>query len=132
MTPTLKHEHTKDCPYNAAAYLHYLVEAAPDFLWFDVQDVGDYQGTVYGVATYQGRIWLYENGYGSCSGCGAWGEGGEPANQADVIAQSKSFDTVEEAIAVKVESLWNEPDRERRAAAIREAGDFLKRIGAMA
>lgn len=71
----MEHKHDEDCfrNYNYS-FREYLIHAAPSFLWADVQDVGSYQGRVYGIAWYNKQIALYEDYYGSCSGCGAWGE----------------------------------------------------------
>lgn len=123
----LQHKHDDHCKYGGG-FLHYLVEAAPDFLWFDVQDVGDYQGSVYGVALYKGEIGIYEDGYGSCSGCGAWGEGGEPSNQSDAIARTTFFKDREGAIEyiAKLDS-YNSPDKEKLIQAVKEADKFRKK-----
>jgi hypothetical protein len=94
--PVIKHVHDDECDYSDG-FIHYLVEAAPGVLWFNIQDVGSYQGCVYAVGLFEGKYLIYEDYYGSCSGCGAWGEGGEPSSLNDVISNSTLFITPEEA-----------------------------------
>lgn len=118
--------HTPQCDgYCVHSYAGWLVSAAPDVLWYDVQDIGDYQGRVFGVGRYQGQVLLYEDYYGSCSGCGAWGEGGEPADQAAVLELSHLFASSAEAITYAqkewVEDCYERPDMDRVRAAVQEA-----------
>lgn len=88
--PTVQHQHISECPFSEG-YTSYLVDSAPDIFWYNIQDVGSYQGTVFAVGKYKNHIVIFEDYYGSCSGCGAWGEGGEPTDQDDVLAHSKLF-----------------------------------------
>jgi hypothetical protein len=37
--------------------------------------------------------------FGSCSGCGAWGEGGEPETLEDVLRNGELFDDPADALA---------------------------------
>lgn len=39
----------------------WLPYIAQDMIWFNVHDVGSYQGSVYGVAIYRGKIGIYED-----------------------------------------------------------------------
>ncbi len=119
--------HTSDCDgWCDHSYAGWLVSAAPDVLWYSVQDVGQWQGEIYAVGKYRGQILLYADSYGSCSGCGAWGEGGEPANQKEVLAHSKLFSGgalkyASEHWRDKLEDWEDKPDFEKVAAAIQEA-----------
>jgi hypothetical protein len=118
--PVQKHEHSESCKYNDG-FLHYLVSAAPNILWYDVQDVGSYQGNVYGVGKYDQKILIYEDYYGSCSGCGAWGEGGEPTNEAEVLSKSHLFETKEEALKYLITiDHYERPDHGKMIQAIDE------------
>jgi|SRR3990167_3775875 len=125
--PVIKHVHKDDCP----KYDHkeWVCHIAPDVLWFDIQDVGSYQGSVYGVGLYENQFVLYEDYYGSCSGCGAWGDGGEPESQKDVLSKSRLFkekDEILEAIA-KIDS-YDTPDVEKMFEAVKEIDrKWLKR-----
>ncbi len=107
----MKHAHKHDCEKNY--YGEFLCSAAPDFLWYCVQDVGSYQGQVFGIATYKGKVGIYEDYYGSCSGCGAWGEGGEPEKQQDVIDNATLFNDREAAIA-HIDTLEEKEDLDRK------------------
>lgn len=74
----------------------YLVKVAPDIQWITVQDLdNDYSGRMMalGWISLTGRRWLilYLDYYGSCSCCGAWGEGGEPQNFQEVLGKSILF-----------------------------------------
>ncbi len=119
----IEHKHGDNC--QSYSFEGWLPHVAPDFLWFNIHDVGDYQGRVYGVALYDKKIVVYEDYYGSCSGCGAWGEGGEPENQKLVIANSTPFELADEAIAylAKIDR-YEGPNIEDMTKAIREADDF--------
>lgn len=122
--------HTESCDkWCSHSYAGWLVSVAPDVLWFDVQDVGYYSGTVYGVGRLKKDILLFQDGYGSCSGCGAWGEGGEPCDMEDVLAHSELFQTPEFALE-HVEKEWmhsyEKPDQEVVTNAINEAAAFGK------
>lgn len=76
----------------------YLIAASPDILWFWEEWTGSYQGSVYalGIDTVEKKLVAFRGYYGSCSGCGAWGEGGEPTCKQDIIGQSNVFDTIDE------------------------------------
>ncbi len=125
----LKHVHTKECSWKDT-YLHYLCLAAPSVEWFKVEDVGSYSGSVYAVGRYKGKILLYSGYYGSCSGCGAWGGGGEPVKFGDVLnSDSKLCKTVEEALIefMKMTSnSYDKPDYDSFSDAIKEAGKNKK------
>lgn len=124
--PVAKHEHKKDCPMNDDSYyMDYLVKVSPDFLWFHIQDVGSYQGSVYAVGLHQNKLVIYEDYYGSCGGCGAWGEGGEPESQEAVLKRSAFFNTVLEAIEhIAKMSKYDAPDSEKLINALKEADKF--------
>lgn len=119
--PYIQHVHKADC--NRNDYLSYLCSNAPDFLWYCVQDVGSYQGQVFGVAVYEGKIAIYENYYGSCSGCGAWGEGGEPTSQEEIIASSTFFINERDALKYleKFKEAFEQPQEPEFSVAIRRA-----------
>lgn len=111
---------------NKYDYQDWLVHISPDFFWFNIQDVGSCQGQVYGVAVYNKQIAIYEDYYGSCSGCGAWGEGGEPTSQDEVIKLCKLFDTKEESIVYCAKMGGCEkPEMGEFTKAIKEASEFL-------
>jgi len=128
MTIQYKHE----CNCQRAEFKEWLPHIARDFLWFDIQDVGSYEGSVYGVALYKNKIVIYEDMYGSCSGCGAWGEGdgGEPQSQDEVIELSKMFDTVGSALDYinNEMSKYDEPDINDMTKAIHEADDYRNNV----
>ncbi len=120
--PVIQHKHTNDCPYREEGkYIHYLTISAPDVLWYDVQDVKNYSGNVYGVGKLGGNILIYKNHYGSCSGCETWGEEGEPKNMKEVLEHSYLFDSQIEAIKyiVTMDHCEN-PDIKRMIKAIKE------------
>jgi hypothetical protein len=79
-------------------WLSYLCEAAPEVLWFHLCSRGDYQGEVFAVGKYLGKCLVFSDYYGSCSGCGAWGEGGEPTDLSEVLKSSKLFDKPDDAL----------------------------------
>lgn len=121
------HKHNKDCP--CSNYLDYLVKAAPDILWYDVQDVGSYSGSVFGVGEYKKKILIYTDYYGSCSGCGGWGEGGEPRDMDMVLENSELFDSREKALESISQLQKDEmPDRDRMRKAINEVADSIRSI----
>jgi hypothetical protein len=91
----------------------YLAEAAPAILWYDVQAVGSRQGRVFGVGRLRGNVVLYHGYFGSCSHCGSWGEGGEPIDEAGVLADSVVYPTVAAARAALDEVQGELGDRER-------------------
>lgn len=109
--PYIQHAHKASCSRND--FSGYLCAVAPDFLWYNVQDVGSYQGTVHAVALYKGKVAIYSGYYGSCSGCGAWGEGGEPEKQQDVIDNATLFNDREAAIA-HIDTLEEKEDLDRK------------------
>lgn len=94
--PPIKHVHKDGC--SRYEYKEWVCHVAPDVLWFDVQDVGIYQGQVFGLGVYKNQAIFYEDYYGSCSGCGAWGEDGEPQSQEEVFKKSKFFSTKKEIL----------------------------------
>jgi hypothetical protein len=119
-----------DCYHSYSAW---LIHRAPDILWYDVQDIGLYQGNVYAVGRYRGKIVLYRGYYGSCSGCGGWGEGGEPEDQEAVLKSSTLVADEAEAMAVLLDpnSDWHDtygdsPDFEKVRAAIHEVALSLE------
>lgn len=112
-----------DCYHD---YAEWLIGAAPDVLWYDIQEVGSYQGQVFGVGLYKRQVAIYEDYYGSCSGCGAWGEGGEPTSQEEVLNSCTLFSTKEEALEY-VKDQWESdryrseyPDLDKMKSAIEE------------
>ncbi len=117
----LKHEHDTSCEYGSM--LHYLVEAHPQVLWYSVQDVGSYQGSVYAIGTIGNEVILYRDYYGSCSGCGAWGEGGEPESVEDVMKRSTVVKNIEEAEKLIRSDDWkyDSPDSEELIKKAKEA-----------
>ena|SRR5687768_12034116 len=123
---TIPHKH--ECNCQRAEFKEWLPHIARDFLWFDIQDVGSYEGSVYGVALYKNKIAIYEDMYGSCPGCGAWGEGGlgEPQSQDEVIELSKMFDTVGSALHYINNKMckFDEPDINDMTKAIHEVDDY--------
>lgn len=62
-------------------------------------NVGDYQGTNYVVGYVGDKVLACGYGYGSCSGCGAWGEGGEPTKPEDLIDSGVFGKTLDETLA---------------------------------
>lgn len=121
----VKHEHSCDC--SRGDFKEWLPHIAQSFFWFDIQDVGSYQGNVYGVAIYNGKIAIYEDYYGSCSGCGAWGEGGEPQDENAVIALCHLFNDKIEALEYvgKMDQYYS-PDKDSMFLAIHKADDWRK------
>ena len=87
---------TSKCPCGDM-YAHYLFIAAPDIDWIYVEDVGSYQGVVFAIGMYKDQWFIMKDYYGSCSGCGAWGEGGEPEKLEDVLSHGELFDIKEQA-----------------------------------
>lgn len=77
----------------------YIEKAWPklNILW--LCNVGDYQGTNYVIGYVDGKVLACGYGYGSCSGCGAWGEGGEPTKPEDLIDAGVFGKTLEETLA---------------------------------
>ena len=71
--------------------------AAPEISWYHVEDVGSYQGTVFAIGKYQKKWFVMQDYYGSCSGCGAWGEGGEPEKLKDVLSHGELFEKKKDA-----------------------------------
>jgi hypothetical protein len=112
--------------YLANSFKDYLIDAAPEVLWFDVQEKGYYQGEVYAIGLYQNKILIFEGYYGSCGGCGAWGEGGEPTNIKEVLESSTLFEEDKAAFEC-CESLANRcesPNVGQCKAAVNEAIQF--------
>ena len=124
--------HTDKCDlWCNHTFAGWLVSIAPDVLWFYVQDVGCWSGNVYGVGVFRGDILIYEGFYGSCSGCGAWGEGGEPGSQQEVLANSSLFNRPELAIATISDdkfARWGTPDKAAMITAIEETVPFLRHM----
>jgi len=124
----VKHEHTCDC--EAYNYDEWLPHIAQDFFWFNIQDVGSYQGQVFGVAIYKNQFAIYEDYYGSCSGCGAWGEGGEPESQEKVISLCKFFDDKQKALEyIGLISAYDSPDKEAMYRVLDKAEEYRKSHG---
>jgi len=73
------------------AFQDFLIDATPEILWFWCDSDDDYQGQVYALGYWKNNIVWFSGYYGSCSGCGAWGEGGEPTNLDEVLADSAVF-----------------------------------------
>lgn len=121
----IKHEHKAEC--SRYQFDEWIPHTAPDVLWFNIQDVGSYQGSVYGFGLYKGKLLVYEDYYGSCSGCGAWGEGGEPESQEEILGRSKLFDTLDEALDYlpKIDH-YDNPDRKVATEALKEIEAFRK------
>lgn len=78
-------------------YAHYLWMAAPEIDWYYVESVGDYQGIVFAIGKYNNQWFVMKDYYGSCSYCGAWGEGGEPEGLKDVLEHGELFDSPKQA-----------------------------------
>jgi hypothetical protein len=117
--PVIKKSHQEECWRNNFA--DYLIDAAPDILWYNVQDIGSYQGTVYAVGEYKKQIVIFEEDYGSCSSCGAWGKGGEPKNQKKVLSLSQLFTDPKKAKeAVDKIGMYDCPDKKLMKKAIDE------------
>lgn len=72
-------------------FFEFLVAASHGVEWYAFDVTGDWQGEVSGVGIYDGKLVLYEDSYGSCSLCGAWGEGGEPCDLDDVLSRSTLY-----------------------------------------
>ena len=117
----LEHLHKESC--NRGDIKEWVVHVAPDVLWYRVEDVGSYQGSLYGVGSYRRRILLYFDYYGSCGGCGAWGEGGGPDTQADLLKKSSTFSSVSGAVRA-----WDEETKHRGEVPEREP--FIQAIKA--
>lgn len=122
----IKHKHNCNCSrYN---YQEWLVHVAPDCLFFNVQDVGSYQGQVFAVLIYKNKVGIMEDYYGSCSGCGAWGEDGEPQSQKDVLGNTKFFDSYEKAIEYTQEwDSYEKPDFKIFNNALKSAFKWINR-----
>lgn len=111
-------------------YRGFLVEASPDILWYYVVDVGGYQGTIYAVGKYKGKALIFEDDYGSCSGCGAWEEGdditkytgGQPKNLEEIMRSSVMFDNRDKALEHidQIRSWGDELDKEPLRDAVKE------------
>lgn len=80
-------------------YKDFLIDASPEILWFYVYAQGDYQGNVDAIGVYKNLIVFFSGYYGSCSGCGAWGEGGEPTDLLEVFDNSILINVGEKAPA---------------------------------
>lgn len=88
---------TDDCPCGDM-FAHYLWMAAPEIKWLYVEDVGSYQGDVYAIGKYKRQWFIMHDYYGSCSWCGAWGEGGEPEKLKDVLENGELFKSKKDAL----------------------------------
>ena len=76
---------------------------------------------------YKNQILFYEDYYGSCGGCGAWGEGGEPESQKIVLEHSHLFKTSEELyIYLAGLSRTDRPDMVEIKEAIGEIVELIK------
>ncbi|MBY0545838.1 MAG: hypothetical protein K2W95_00965 [Candidatus Obscuribacterales bacterium] len=98
MSKVLNKKHRDFCDFQN--YADWLCMVAPAVLWFKTEDVGSYSGQVFGLGAMKGKIVFYEDYYGSCSGCGSWGEGGEPESEADVLEKSTQY-AIEEVPALR-------------------------------
>ena len=67
-----------------------------NILYFET--TGNYQGTNYVIGYADGKVLASGYGYGSCSGCGAWGEGGEPTKPEDLIDSGVFGKSLEETL----------------------------------
>lgn len=103
----MEHKNTNDY-YDCCGdvFEHFLSLVAPEIVWKYIEDVGSYQGTVFAIGAYDGQIFVMKDYYGSCSGCGAWGEGGEPVSLEDVLGNGELFSSAEEALNF-VNRVWN-------------------------
>lgn len=108
-------------------YTRMLISVCPEIVWAFVEDVGDYQGNVFGTALYlKKKCGLFFSGsYGSCSGCGAWGEGGEPTTQSEVLSLCTEFRTLKGAAMAIEKETYDRPTTEKHLEA---AGAVLKEI----
>ena len=86
------------CEMNEADDEQYVRKAWPDLNILRIYNVGYYQGTVYVIGYTDNTVLAGGYGYGSCSGCGAWGEGGEPASPNDLIDSGVFGKTLEETL----------------------------------
>lgn len=98
---------TSKCPCGDI-YAHYLWQAAPEINWYYVEEVGSYQGDVYALGKYKGKLFVMHDYYGSCSGCGAWGEGGEPEKLKDVLGNGELFTSKKKAVAFAKQAFLNQ------------------------
>ncbi|HEY9684709.1 MAG TPA: hypothetical protein V6C86_24220 [Oculatellaceae cyanobacterium] len=107
----------------------YLKESSKEVLWIDIEDVGDYQGEVFALGRFKDQFIVFAGYYGSCSGCGAWGEGGEPRDLTDVLASSAGFWNAEGAISHFFSLLPDEKkkDRDRRKQLGVECAELLEK-----
>lgn len=117
------------CDCRAYNFEEWLPHIAKDFFWFNIHTVGSYQGQVFGVALYKNQIAIYEDYYGSCSGCGAWGEGGEPTSQDEVVSRCKLFDSVVDAVTylAKIDS-YERPEVDSMVEAIKKAEAYRTKV----
>jgi len=136
-----KLEHKESCPIqgenindwsrndicSCSNFQEWLPHIAKDIFWFNIQDVGSYQGSIYAIGTFEKQFLIYEGYYGSCSGCGAWGEGGEPESQEEVLKSCTLLKTKEDAIRhlLKLDR-WDKPDTDVMLKALDEVESFLK------
>ena len=107
------------CPCHDT-YAHYLFMAAPQIKWVYVETVGDYQGTVYAIGKYKRQWFVMKDYYGSCSGCGAWGEGGQPENLKSVLGNGELFSHKKDALKFIKQSWANKDAYEK------PTDDFMK------
>jgi len=126
--PVIKHQHKINCPCGEDFFIHYLIDAAPEILWFNVQDVGSNKGRLYAVGLYQGEYLIYENDYGSCQQCGeVWGGGDEPVSLEDVLKLSNIFYSPEKAkeYVLKI-GPYDSPDIKAMEHAINEITTYVQ------
>lgn len=100
---------TDNCPCQNM-YAHYLWMAAPEIKWLYVEDVGSYSGDVYAIGRYKKQWFVMHDYYGSCSGCGAWGEGGEPEKLEDVLSHGELFKSKKDALKFAILTYKNSYD----------------------
>jgi hypothetical protein len=108
---------TKDTE-NEYDFKNYLIDATPEILWFGVDAQGDYTGQVQAVGVYDNGVLVFKGYYGSCSGCGGWGEGGEPRNLKEV----KDYSTLYWELDLSQIEVW-----ESLKPALKEAIEYARK-----
>lgn len=106
-------------------------------------DVGDYQGTIYVIGYVGGKVLACGLGYGSCSGCGAWGDfyepdthGGEPMEPKDFIDSGVFGKSLAETLAwaddqtVDSYQSLSKSDREELKGEVRRAFSLVQEASA--
>ena len=101
-----------DCPCKDM-FAHYLWMAAPEIKLIHVEDVGSYQGTVFAIGRYKNKWFIMKDYYGSCSGCGAWGEGGELESLKSVLNNGELFTSKQKAYEFVTKTYLSDSSYER-------------------